>query len=314
MTKQEDRGHPSRRSIVGGASVLLVPVLLTGCLVVGGPKPGEVENRPTWITPPDPVGAVVMIHGMNNTPESMAAFTEALIRLDYAVLRVRLSGHDPERGQRHGATRALWLEEVSAGFEQAKACYPTGPIIGFGYSLGGALAVSWLDAGGVCDGLVLIAPSLRLRPTVQLVRPLAWLSGVGLALPSLTPAKYRAFRFTSLDTYAAMFDTVDALDQLSRPDQVGGVPTLVLADPDDELVDVQQTETWITEQRLSCWQFHSVRSNPLHHLILDAESAGPSAWLEILSQVKAFLARNVRATVQGGARRDQRRDRVGPLG
>jgi esterase/lipase len=295
VTKQDDRGLSSRRSIVSRTSVLLLPVLLTGCFVFGGPKPGEVENRPTWITPPHPVGAVVVIHGMNNTPESMAAFTEVLTRLDYAVLRVRLSGHDPQRGQRHGATRARWLEEVGGGFEQAKSRYPTGPIIGFGYSLGGALAVSWVDAGGVCDALVLIAPSLRLRPIVQLIRPLAWLSGVGLALPSMTPAKYRAFRFTSLDTYAAMFDTVDALDRLSRPDQVGAVPTLVLADPDDELVDVQRTEAWITEQRLSSWRFRSVRSNPLHHLILDSESAGRPAWLQILFHVKEVLARAVRA-------------------
>ena len=286
---------------------LLLPMLLTGCVVVGGPRPEEVENPATWVTPPRAAGvagAVVMIHGMNNTPESMAAFTGQLTRLGYAVLQVRLSGHDPERGQRHGATRARWLEEVGAGFEQAKARYPKGPIIGFGYSLGGALAISWVDAGGVCDALVLIAPGVRLRPVVQLIRPLARLSGVGLTLPSLTPAKYRAFRFTSLDTYAAMFETVDALDQLARPDHVGGVPTLVLADPDDELVDVPWTAAWITEQGLSSWRFRELRSKPLHHVILDAESAGPSAWRDLQVQVTAFLAGDVRTGAGAFRRRD----------
>lgn len=124
---------------------------------------------------------------------------------------------------------------------------------------------------------------------MQLVRPLAWLSGTGLALPSLTPAPYRAFRFTSLDTYAAMFDTVDALEHLARPARVGGVPTLLLVDPDDELVDVRRTEAWIAEHDLSGWQLHSLRSTRWHHLLLDPESAGWSAWLEVLFQLNAFL-------------------------
>ncbi len=274
------------------AWLLLLPCL-SGCLVFDRARPGEPVRVVTWSEPRGraPVGSVVLVHGLNNSQGSMAAYVQALRWMGFAVASVGLTGHDPVGGSRHGASRELWLDAVGVTFRDARERYPDGPIVGFGYSLGAAILVSWVDEGHDCDGLVLVAPAIRPRRGVDVLRPLRIFAGWNIALPSLTPAAFRAFRMTSLDSYNAMFDVVDGLDKLDRPEHVGAIPVLVIADPDDELIDVDETIAWMRRHRLRRWWFRSLRAKPWHHIVLDSESVGVSAWNDMMNQIHLFLPR-----------------------
>ncbi len=230
-------------------------------------------------------GTFIVVHGLNNRPDCLESFEAQLRQLGFGIERVTLVGHEFSIRVRHGASRALWLRQIDAAVRRVRMRSPREPLWGLGYSLGGALLATACSSQPF-DGLVLLAPALRLRPRTYLTWPASLLAGSGAALPSFAPQSYRACDWTSVDCYKGLFDTVR---MLSCTDQLRSTPTLVMMGMKDELVDAESVQSWIVSERLQSWQFVPIRTRPWHHLLLDESCLGETSWKHVVWMLRNFL-------------------------
>lgn len=152
-------------------------------------------------------GAILLLHGMSDSPYSLRALGEALNGSGYHVLGLRLPGH----GTAPSGLRTVKVADMSAAVvlaaEHLAEKSPGRPLHLIGYSTGATLAVDFaLDAleGRVKPApasLVLVSPALGLHAAAGLAgvkRRIGGIPGLGglawLTLePEFDPYKYNSF-------------------------------------------------------------------------------------------------------------------------
>lgn len=149
-------------------------------------------NRSFQIEQNEPRGAVLLLHGMSDSPYSLRALGQSLHRAGYTVLGLRLPGH----GTVPSGLRFVEWEDMAAAVSLAMDHLQT-EIAGkeihiIGYSTGATLALDYvLDAletghGAMPASLVLISPAIR----VHAAGAWAWLKDAFSALPGLSRWAY----------------------------------------------------------------------------------------------------------------------------
>ena len=154
-----------------------------------------------------PVGGVLLLHGMSDSPYSLRALGEALNQSGYQVVGLRLPGH----GTAPSGLRSVSWRDMAAAVQLAMAHLASEldsePIHIIGYSTGAALALDFaLEAVDRGDrptpaSLVLISPAIRVHAASALARFKSALSAVpglgGMAYLSVMdefdPYKYNSF-------------------------------------------------------------------------------------------------------------------------
>jgi alpha-beta hydrolase superfamily lysophospholipase len=168
--------------------------------------------RPNWnrsfeLSAADPVGGVLLLHGMSDSPYSLRELGEAFNRQGYHVVGLRLPGNGTAPS---GLKYATWEDMAAAAriaMEHLATQVDGGPVHIVGYSIGGALALNFaLDAleGRAAPepaSLILVSPSIGLTPVAALAgwkRRLSALPGLGdlawlVVEPEFDPYKYNSF-------------------------------------------------------------------------------------------------------------------------
>jgi len=160
-----------------------------------------------------PRGAVVLLHGLTDSPYSLRHFAENYQQHGFVAVAIRLPGHGTVPG---GLTRVNWEDWMAAtrlAVREARQRVPAdAPLHIMGFSNGGALAMKYaLDA--------LDDPRLVIPQRLVLISPMIGVSGyaryAGLAgLPSLLPAfartawlgilpEFNPFKYNSFPVKAA---------------------------------------------------------------------------------------------------------------
>jgi alpha-beta hydrolase superfamily lysophospholipase len=164
-------------------------------------------NRSFELTSEAPLGGVLLLHGMSDSPYSLRTLAERLAREGYWVLGLRLPGHGTAPSGLRFVSAADMAAAVRLGMRHLSASLGEKPIHMVGYSTGASLALEYtLDA---LDGtakpspasLVLISPAIRIHPSAALARFKNWLSilpGLGSLAwldvqPEFDPYKYNSF-------------------------------------------------------------------------------------------------------------------------
>jgi alpha-beta hydrolase superfamily lysophospholipase len=170
-----------------------------------------------------PVGGVLLLHGMSDSPYSLHALAETLAQQGYWVIGLRMPGH----GTAPSGMKYVKPEDMIAVTQLAMAHLSTSvgdkPIHVVGYSTGAALALNYsLDAAeGVASpmpaSLVLISPAIRIHSAASLASfkrsassvpglgGFAWLS----VMPEFDPYKYNSFATNAADAVHQLTRTVD---------------------------------------------------------------------------------------------------------
>jgi alpha-beta hydrolase superfamily lysophospholipase len=209
-------------------------------------------NRSFELRTDAPIGGVLLLHGMSDSPYSLRAIGQALHRRGYQVLGLRLPGHGTAPS---GLTRVRWQDMAAAtrlGMAHLAAELGDKPIHIVGYSAGAALALDFtLDAlegrmTPVPASLVLVSPAVGIHSTAALAawkRRLSMLPGLnGLGWltvePEFDPYKYNSFATNAGEQVHRLTRSVNRrLERHARSSSAGAFPpTLVLKSNADATV------------------------------------------------------------------------------
>ena len=164
-------------------------------------------NRSFELGADNPRGAVLLLHGMSDSPYSLRAIGLALNAGGYRVLGLRVPGHGTiPSGLKHVHWRDM-AEATTLAMQHLAAQLDGGPIHIIGYSTGAALALDYAlnaEADGTLQkpaSLVLMSPAIGVSPAAALAqwnRRFSNLPGLGgLAwldiMPEFDPYKYNSF-------------------------------------------------------------------------------------------------------------------------
>jgi alpha-beta hydrolase superfamily lysophospholipase len=158
-----------------------------------------------------PVGGVLLLHGMSDSPYSLRALGESLNRVEYLVVGLRLPGHGTAPS---GLISVTWPDMAAAvRLAMANLADKLGgkPIHIIGYSTGGPLALDFaletVEAGGgpLPASLVLVSPAIRVHPASALARfkdALSVLPGLGDLAYLAVMDEFDPFNYNSFATNA----------------------------------------------------------------------------------------------------------------
>lgn len=166
-------------------------------------------NRSFLLEPDGEVrGAVVMLHGLTDSPFSLRHVAHLYRESGFAVVAVRLPGHGTVPAGLTDASWEDWMAATRLAFREARRrAGPGKPLHAVGYSNGGALAMKYaLDAQGDStlsrpDRIVLFSPMVGVTSFARFAglaalpayfptfAKAAWLS----ILPEFNPFKYNSF-------------------------------------------------------------------------------------------------------------------------
>jgi predicted alpha/beta-fold hydrolase len=124
-------------------------------------------NRTFELAPDEPVGGILLLHGLSDSPYSMRSLGELLYQRGYHVVGLRIPGHGTAPSGLLDAQWEDWAAAVRiAAKHVADKAGPDRPLFVFGYSNGAALSVEYALASlekdnlPVPNGLVLLSPAI----------------------------------------------------------------------------------------------------------------------------------------------------------
>lgn len=195
-------------------------------------------NRSFELKTDKPLGGVLLIHGMSDSPYSLRTLGKALNQHGYWVIGMRMPGHGTApSGLRH-INRHDMAAAVRIGMTHLDKKVNGKRVHMIGYSTGGPLALEFaLDAleektAPVPGSLILISPAIGIHPAAGLASFKDWLSNIpgldGLAYTAIQP-EFDPYKYNSFATNAA--DVVHGLTRsvARRVEQRAGTsPEIVL--------------------------------------------------------------------------------------
>ena len=212
-------------------------------------------NRTITLPTRDPRSAVLMLHGLSDSPYSMRKLAEKLNQQGSWVASLRLPGHGTAPSSLASVT---WKDFIAAVRMAAKDLHKKAgadiPFYIVGYSNGAALAIEYALAQlegeplPKVTGLILISPAIGVSPIAAFAswkRRLSYLPGFNklrwnTIQPEFDPYKYNSFPINGAEQIYYLTQTISA--KINRINQGQGVhnfpPTLVFTSAVDDTVRV----------------------------------------------------------------------------
>ena len=176
------------------------------------------KQKPNWnrsfeLASANPEGAVLLLHGMSDSPYSLRTLGQALNQRGYWVIGMRLPGHATAPSGLRFIDREDMTAAVRIGMRHLDQKVNGKPVHMIGYSTGAPLALEFaLDAlegesAPVPGSLILISPAIGVHPAAGFASVKDTLSNLpgldGLAYtqihPEFDPYKYNSFATNAAD-------------------------------------------------------------------------------------------------------------------
>ncbi len=197
-----------------------------------------------------PRRAALLLHGFNDTAQSMAYLGAKLHARGYTVRAPLLPGHGRDLATMAAESRAdRWREAVLAEYDALRSEYDTVTVVG--QSMGGALALLLAIERPELPALVLLAPYVGMPRNLQWKVLGAWIASV--ALPYLrsvggeTSIHDPTARAESLGPGVVTARTLTELRRVAEDAEAAlarvWVPTLYLQSRDDNRITARDAET-----------------------------------------------------------------------
>lgn len=193
---------------------------------------------------PDARGAVLLLHGLSDSPYSLHTLANHLYSQGFSTLSLRLPGHGTAPSGLLDVRYEDWTAMVRLAMQHLNQRVDgQQPIYIVGYSTGGALAIEYAAARllgeelPTAEGLILLSPAIGVSPLAAFAKWQARLGSLpGMSkvawqdiLPEYDPYKYNSFAVNAgSQVYRLTKKIATQLEQLSTTGGVRGMP-LILA-------------------------------------------------------------------------------------
>jgi len=259
-----------------------------------------------WHWPvPQPRGVLALIHGYGEHCGRYTSFADACNNMGLAVVGFDLPGLGQSSGRRgHVESFRDYIDAVNQLVEYIQSIYPNVPIILFGHSMGGLVAVRYLQTQIVSPQIccvVLSSPCLRLSlpvPTakIRLARlvnriwpTLTQHSGVRAEHVSRTPDIVQRYGadplMVGIVTVRWFNEFQQAMERAQVPTELS-VPILVLQAGHDRLVSAEANRTFVEHLNAPDKAFR-IYENCFHELLNEPEA--PTVRQDIFAWLEAHL-------------------------
>jgi alpha-beta hydrolase superfamily lysophospholipase len=219
---------------------------------LGRYRPGSVAekwaletryNRSFELAPPSPKGAVLLVHGLSDSPYSMRALAEDFFAQGYYVLVLRLPGHGTIPSGLVDVSWNDWFAAVTLAAKHAAARKGSGPFLAGGHSTGAALlslySVRSLDDPSLPRParLYLVSPAIGISPFAVMTNVVAALSPLPYfekskwldVLPEYDPFKFNSFPVNAGNQIHRLTRVLAAeLGQASERGRLDAMPRVVV--------------------------------------------------------------------------------------
>lgn len=125
----------------------------------------------------EPIGGVLLLHGLSDSPYSLRAMGTRLHAEGYTVIWLRLPGHGTNPRALAEVTCEDWTSAVRVAMKGLRDIVPAGlPLVLGGYSNGGALSLHYTLAAledlslPRADAIVLFSPMIGINPLAKITR------------------------------------------------------------------------------------------------------------------------------------------------
>jgi alpha-beta hydrolase superfamily lysophospholipase len=134
-------------------------------------------NRSHILTADNPVGGVLLVHGLSDAPYSLRALGERLHTEGHTVIWLRVPGHGTSPSALANVAWQDWTAAVQVAMQGLRERVPTGtPLILAGYSNGGALSVKYALSSlhdkslPQLSAILLFSPMIGINPMAKITR------------------------------------------------------------------------------------------------------------------------------------------------
>ena len=134
-------------------------------------------NRTHIMEADNPVGGVLLLHGLSDSPYSLRVLGQRLHREGYTVIWLRVPGHGTNPRALAEVSWGDWTAAVRVAVKGLRSRLPKNvPLVLGGYSNGGALSVHYalaaIEEGGLpnADAIVLFSPMIGINPLAKITR------------------------------------------------------------------------------------------------------------------------------------------------
>lgn len=230
-----------------------------------------------------PLPKIILIHGLNNGLEAFWPLRDSLVHLGFEIRLVCLPGHGENRNE-----TGSW-EEASMIFERSLKEITSSPYAVIAFSQGALYFQLWLNSSQapkpVCQ--LLLAPALFVKNYERLNILMRYLPGK-LIVPSAMPKILRRFPYLFINEYRHLFA---GIKKYSESPWNFAVPTIVMIDPEDELVDAKKLKEVFGQQ------VHFVNRPYLkgpqlgkHHFIFHPDYFQKDDWQQFIQTITHFFS------------------------
>jgi len=134
-------------------------------------------NRSLVLEAPSPVGGVLLLHGLSDSPYSLRKIGQRLHAEGYSVVWLRMPGHGTSPRALADVSWQDWTSAVKVAARSLREKLPrNAPLILAGYSNGGALSVDYalsaIDDASLpaADAVVLFSPMIGINPMARITQ------------------------------------------------------------------------------------------------------------------------------------------------
>jgi alpha-beta hydrolase superfamily lysophospholipase len=224
---------------------------------------GTRYNRSDELAPASPKGAVLLVHGLSDSPYSMHAMAEDFLAQGYYVVVLRLPGHGTIPSGLLDVTWNDWLAAVTLAAKHAAAHKGSGPFLAGGHSTGAALmtlySVRSLDDPSLPRParLYLVSPAIGISPFAAMTNVVAALAPLPYfekskwidVLPEYDPFKFNSFTVNAGNQIHRLTRVLAAeIGRASERGRLDGMPRVVVF---QSLVDSTVTATEVVHGLLN---------------------------------------------------------------
>jgi alpha-beta hydrolase superfamily lysophospholipase len=200
-------------------------------------------NRSYVLKAAEPIGGVLLVHGLSDSPYSLRSLAERLHAEGYTVVGLRVPGHGTCPRALANVTLEDWIAAVKVAVRGVRALIPAAsPLVLAGYSNGGALSIHYVTSTledkslPPVNAVVLFSPMIGINPMARVshfYHTVSRLSGDEKAQWSSVSAEVDPFKYSSwpmnasVQAWALTQEVEKRLAALERAGRLGQMPPIL---------------------------------------------------------------------------------------